>query len=96
MNSPNGPSGSVHVGQDFAFDDDLGAGRHLEIADAAAREPVGFAEQPADDLELPHLRRIGVDHRAHVVQRMDPERDGGRQRFAPLLGAAMEFVHAPA
>ena len=69
---------------------------HLEVADPAARQPIRLAEQAADDLELAHLRRIGVDHRAHVMQRMRAERDRGGQRFAALLGAAMEFVHAPA
>ena len=96
MNSPNGPSGSRRSGQDFAFDDDLGARRHLEIADAAARDPVRLAEQPADDLELPHVRRIGVDHRAHVVQRMRSDGDRRGQRFSALLGAALELVHAAA
>ena len=86
----------MHVGEDLALDDDLGAGRHFEVVDAAPREPVGLAEQPADDLELAHVRRIGVDHRAHVVQRMDAERDRGRQRLAALLGAAVELVHAAA
>ncbi len=96
MNSLNGPSGSCTLAQDFAFDDDLGAGGHFEIGDAAAGKPVGFAEQPADDFEFSHLRRIGVDHRAHVVQRVDPERDGGGERLSPLLGAAMVFVQAAA
>jgi len=27
---------------------------------------------------------------------MDPERNGGRERFSALLGAAMEFVQAAA
>ena len=96
MNSPNGPSGSCSSRQDLALDDDLGAGRHLEVGGAAAGHAVGLAEQAADDLELPHVRRIGVDHRAHVVQRMDAERDRGRQVLPLGLGAAMKFPHAPA
>ena len=71
-------------------------GRHFEVVHAAAGEPVGFAEQAADDLELPHLRRVGVDHRAHIVQRVDAERDDRRQRFTPFFGAAVEFVQATA
>jgi hypothetical protein len=84
----------VHTGEDFALDDDLGRRRHLEIGDAAARQPIRLAEQPADDLELPHVLRIGIDHRAHVMQRMDAERDRHRQVLALLLRAAMKLVHA--
>ena len=86
----------MHIGQDFAFDDDLGVGGHFEIGDPAAGEPIRLAEQAADDFVFSHVRRIGVNHRAHVVQRMDPERNGGRERLSALLGAAMEFVQAPA
>src|SRR5262245_14743966 len=86
----------VHVGEDFALDDDLGAGGHLEIGDAAAREAIWFPEQTADDLELSHVRRIGVDHRPHVVQRMGPQRDGGGQRLPALLGAAVKFIKTAA
>ena len=96
MNSPNGPFGLADVGQDLALDDDLGARRHLKIADPAARHPVRFAEQAADDLELPHLRRIGVDHRAHIVQRMRSDGDRRRQRFSLLFGAPLELIHAAA
>ena len=60
------------------------------------REPVRFAEKTADDLELAHVRRIGVDHRTHVVERMDAERDRGGKRVPALLGAAVKLVHAPA
>ncbi len=88
--------GLARLRQDLALDHDLGAGGHLELAHAAARHAVGFAEQAADDLELPHLRRIGVDHRAHIVQRMRADGDGGGQRLAALLGAALELVHAAA
>src|SRR5262249_62314586 len=42
----------VHVGQDFAFDDDLGAGGHFEIGNPAAGEAVGLAGQPASDLQF--------------------------------------------
>ena len=75
----------VHAGENFTLDDDLGAGRHFEIVDAASRQPVRLAEQAADDLELPHVRRIGVDHRAHVVQRMGADGDHRGQRLAPAL-----------
>ena len=86
----------VHAGEDLAFDDDLGAGGHFQILHAAAGHPIGLAEETADDLEFSHLRRIGVDHRAHVMQRVDPERDDCGQRFAALLGAAVELVEPPA
>ena len=71
-------------------------GRHFQVVHAATGEPVGFAEQAADDLELPHLRRVGVDHRAHIVQRVNAERDDRRQGFTPFFGAAVEFVQATA
>ena len=84
----------VHAGEDLALDHDLGAGRHFEIVDAGAGEPIGLAEQSADDLEFAHVRRIGIDHRAHVVQRMGADGDHRRQRLALLLGAAVVFEHA--
>ena len=68
----------MHIGQDFALDDDLRAGGNFEIGGPAAGEPIGLTEQAADDLEFSHMRRIGVDHRAHVMQRVDAERNGGR------------------
>jgi len=49
-----------------------------------------------DDLELSRMRRVGIDHRAHVVQRMRSDRDRRRERLSLLLGAALEFIHAPA
>ena len=88
--------GLARLGEDLAFEHDLGAGGHLELADAAARHSIGCAEQASDDLEFPHLRRIGVDHRAHVVQRMRPDGDGRGQRLPALLGAALELVHPAA
>src|SRR5712671_6137663 len=64
----------VHIWKYFAFDDDLGADGHFEIGYSAAGKPVGLSEQAADDLVFSHVRRIGVDHRAHIVQRVGPQR----------------------
>jgi len=38
------PLGLPDVRQDFPLDDDLGAGRNFEAANAAGGEPIGFAE----------------------------------------------------
>ena len=85
-----------HARENLAFDDDFRARRHLEIGNAAARQPIGLAEQTADDLELPDIRRVGINHRSHVMQRMGADRDRHRQRLATLLGAAVELIQAPA
>jgi hypothetical protein len=52
----------VNAGENLAFDDDLGCGRHFEIFYPALGKPIRFAEQTADDIELSYVRRIGVDH----------------------------------
>ena len=86
----------VNAGKDFPLDEDFGGGRYVKFVDPTAGEAVGFTEQTTDDLELPHIGRIGVDHRAHIMQRMGADCDHRRQRVAALLGAAMKLVHAPA
>src|SRR5262249_34287554 len=84
------------AGEDFAFDHDFGTGRHFEVGGGGAGEPIGVAVPAAGDLEFPHVGRIGVDHRAHVVDRMDADGDDRGQRLALFFGAAVIFVHAPA
>src|SRR5580692_8201272 len=76
----------MDAGENFAFDDDLGAGGHFNIFDSTAGETIRLSEQAADDVKLPYVRRISIDHRTHIVQRMSADHDRGRQRLPPRLG----------
>src|SRR4029079_12847314 len=86
----------VHAREYFNLDADLRGGADFEIVDSGFRQPVGLAEQPANDLDLPPVRRIGIDHRTHVVQWMRADGDHRRQRLSLLLGATVILVHPPA
>ena len=87
--------GFMHVGQNFTLDDDFSAGWNLKIADAAARQPIRLAKQAADDFIPPHMLRVGIGHRAHVVQRMDAKGNGRREGLPALFRATVELIHAP-
>src|SRR4051794_41853898 len=77
------PLGFMHAGEYLAFNDYFRAGGNFEILDPAAREAVGLTEEAADDLELTHLWRISVEHRAHIKQRGGAQRGRPRERGAP-------------
>src|ERR1700704_4492823 len=72
-------------GQDLALDDNLRASWDLDLANAAARDAIGLAEQTSDDFRFPHVWRVGVHHRAHIMQRMRPNRDRGGERLSLFL-----------
>ncbi len=85
----------MDAGEDLALQNDFRARRHVEVFDTALGKPVRLPEQPADDVVFAHVGRIGVDHGAHVVQRVRADDDGSGQRMPSRLGPAVEFVHAP-
>ena len=82
--------------QDLAFDHNLGAVRHFQIGGAASCDTIGLAKQGADDLVFSDVRRIVIGHRSHIMDRMNADHDGRRQRLTARLGPAMEFIHAAA
>src|SRR5215813_3090488 len=65
----------LYVGQNFTLDDDFCADGDFEILYAAPGEHVGFAEKAANYLIFSYLGWVGIDHRTHVVERVNPERD---------------------
>src|SRR5262245_36137560 len=85
----------LYVRQNFTLDDNFCADWDLEILHAALGEHIGLAKETANYLILPDLRWVGVDHRTHIVERVNTERDGDGKTLPALFGAAVELPHAP-
>src|SRR5262249_22256948 len=65
----------LYVGENFTLDDDFCADGDLEILHATLGKQIGFAEKATNDLILSYLRWVGVDHRTHVVEWVNAERN---------------------